>query len=317
MTESATLAGLGEFGAVGLLTRGLVAGAGVELGPGDDAAVLQPGGARVVVSTDTMVEGVHFRRDWGNGLETGRKAVAAAAADLEAMGAEPWALVVSLTAPGDLPVTWLRFFHQGVLSECELAGLQLVGGDTTRGRDVTLGMTVLGRLDGEPVTRAGARPGDVVAVRGRLGWAAAGLAVLTRGFRSPRAAVAAQLVPEVPWGAGGEARRAGASAMIDVSDGLLADLGHVARASGVSVDVEAARLEVPEVLRTVAQATGKDALGFVLTGGEDHALAACFPAAGVPDGWSVVGRVVEAGDEPAVTVDGRRWEGAQGHDHFA
>ncbi|WP_232822108.1 thiamine-phosphate kinase, partial [Desertihabitans aurantiacus] len=144
----ATLAGLGEFGVVGLITRGLPLGADVRVGPGDDAAVLAPGATDLVVTTDTMVEGVHFKRDWGSGLETGRKAVAAAAADVEAMGGRPWALVVSLSAPADLPVTWLRFFRQGVLQECELAGAQLVGGDTTRSRDIVVGVTVLGRLDG-------------------------------------------------------------------------------------------------------------------------------------------------------------------------
>ncbi|RCK71406.1 thiamine-phosphate kinase [Desertihabitans brevis] len=313
----ATLAGLGEFGVVGLITRGLPLGADVRVGPGDDAAVLAPGASDLVVTTDTMVEGVHFKRDWSSGLETGRKAVAAAAADVEAMGGRPWALVVSLSAPADLPVTWLRFFRQGVLQECELAGAQLVGGDTTRSRDVVVGVTVLGRLDGPAVTRAGARPGDVVAVRGRLGWAAAGLAVLGRGFRSPRAAVAAQLAPEVPWGAGEEARAAGATAMIDVSDGLLADLGHVCAASGVAIDLDSAAFEVPDVLQTVAAATGGDPLRLVLTGGEDHALAATFAEADVPAGWRVVGRVVTPPEaDTRVTVDGREWEGVGGHDHF-
>lgn len=311
------LAGLGEFGAIALFTRGLGAPTDVEVGPGDDAAVLDPGGARVVVSTDAMVEGVHFRREWSNGLETGRKAVAAAGADLEAMGADPWVLLLSLSAPGDLPLTWLRFFHQGVLQECEQAGLALVGGDTTRSRDITIAATVLGRLDGAPVTRSGARPGDAVAIRGRLGWAAAGLAVLGRGFRSPRAAVAAQLSPEVPWGAGAEARRAGATAMIDVSDGLLADLGHVSSASGVAIDLDSTAFELPDPIRTVAQATGADPLELVLTGGEDHALAATFAPEAVPAGWRLVGRVGEwTTDGPRVTVDGALREGSQGHDHF-
>lgn len=319
MAEQAptTLGGLGEFGAVALFTKGLSEHPGVSLGPGDDAAVLEAPG-RLVVSTDTMVEGVHFRRDWSTGLETGRKAVAAAGADVEAMGADAWTVLISLSAPADLPLTWLRFFHQGVLEECERSGFALVGGDTTRSRDVTVAVTVVGRLDGAPVTRAGARPGDEVALRGRLGWAAAGLAVLGRGFRSPRAAVAAQLAPEVPWGAGREARLAGATAMVDVSDGLLADLGHVARASSVAIDLDAAAFEVAPVLATVAQATGRDPMDFVLTGGEDHALAATFPAGTVPEGWVRVGRVAAAGpDGPLVTVDGSVREGGQGHDHFA
>ena len=125
--------------------------------------------------------------------------------------------------------------------------------------------------------RSGARTGDVVAVRGRLGWAAAGLVVLGRGFRSPRVVVEAHRVPSVSYGAGATAADAGATAMIDVSDGLLADLGHVATASGVTIDLDRSTFEVAEPLQAVAAATGTDPYALVLTGGEDHALAADLP----------------------------------------
>lgn len=309
-----SVADLGEFGLIDLIARGVPTGPGVQLGIGDDAAVLETAGRRIVCSVDTMVENVHFRRDWSSGLETGRKALAAAGADLEAMGADPLACVVALTAPADLPVTWLRFFRQGLLEESERSGLSLVGGDTTAGPVLVVSVTVLGTLDGAPVTRAGARPEDLVAVHGRLGWAAAGLRVLSRGFRSPRAAVAAQLSPEVAWGQGRVAREAGASAMIDVSDGLLADLSHLAEASGVAIDIDPDALEVPEVLRTVAAATGGDPLDLVLGGGEDHALVATFAPDAVPVGWRVIGRV-RAGD-PEVLVAGAGWTGERGHEHF-
>ena len=197
----------------------------------------------------------------------------------------------------------------------------LVGGDVTRSRDVTISVTVFGALDGRrPVRRTGAGPDQLVALVGRTGWAAAGMAVLQRGFRSPRVVVEAHRVPEVPYGQGVVAADAGATAMIDISDGLLADLGHLARASDVIVDLDLAAFEVPDVLQAVAGATGKDPYALLLTGGEDHALAACFPDAGaVPEGWRMVGRTriaVEGETAGAVLVDGRVWDGPAGWDHF-
>lgn len=315
MTEQQTIGQVGEFDLVAMVSRGVASSEHVLLGPGDDAAVLAVPSGRLVVSTDTLVEGVHFRRDWSSGIEVGRKAVAVSVADLEAMGADPLALVIGFSAPPELPVTWLRYLMQGINEECAAAGIALAGGDITRARDVTLAMTVLGDSGDRPaVTRAGARPGDVVAVCGRLGWAAAGLAVLGRGFRSPRAVVEAQKVPQVPYGQGRVAADVGATAMIDVSDGLLADLGHIADASGVAIDVESAAFAIPEPLQAVAAATGADPLTFLLTGGEDHALAATFGAPDVPDDWQIVGRVMAG--EALVTVDGALFEGDAGFVHF-
>lgn len=313
-----TLASAGEFGVIGQITRDLVMAPQVSVGPGDDGAVFLVNGS-AVTSTDMLVEGVHFRTDWSSAEEIGRKAVAVNVADLEAMGATPVAMVIGLGAPGSLPSRWVREFSTGVRMEADRAGVCLVGGDTTGARDITICVTVIGQTDGHaPVLRSGARSGQVVAVRGRLGWAAAGLAVLERGFRSPRAAVDSQRVPQVPYGAGRQAALAGATAMLDVSDGLLADLGHVAQASGVVIDLDSARFEVDEPVRAVAAATGKDAMGFVLGGGEDHALAACFEIGSVPEGWQVLGRVrePEVDEEPTVLVDGRHWEGSAGWDHY-
>jgi thiamine-monophosphate kinase len=188
----------------------------------------------------------------------------------------------------------------------------------TKARDITIAVTAMGSLDGrEPVLRSGARPGDVVAICGRLGWAAAGLAVLARGFRSPRVLVEAQKVPQVRYGAGAVAAGAGATAMIDVSDGLLADLGHVAQASGVLIELRQDAFEVAEPLQAVGAATGADPYTFVFTGGDDHALAATFAADSVPEGWLVVGRVEVADhDQTGVLVDGAVWETPAGFDHF-
>lgn len=312
-----TLATLGEFGLIAQITDGLPLGDAVVVGPGDDAAVVALTGD-LVVSTDTMVEGVHFRRDWSLAPEVGAKAVAAAVADIEAMGAVPVALVAALSAPADLPASWARQCAQGMRLEAARSGTSLVGGDTTRAPQVVITITVHGDTRGERVvTRAGARPGQAVALCGRVGWAAAGLRVLLKGFRSPRAVVEAQRSPQVPYGEGRRAADAGASAMIDVSDGLIADLGHVARASGVVVDLRSAAFEVPDPIAAVGAATGADPLALMLSGGEDHALVATFDPDDVPDGWLVVGEVTGRSDEPTVLVDGEPWQGERGHDHFS
>lgn len=309
-----TVRSLGEFGVIGRITQHLSNAPAVSVGPGDDAAVFLVNGSSVA-SVDVLVEGVHFRRDWVGARSLGRRAVAVAAADVEAMGAHQGMVLVGLCLPQDTEISWIDDVAAGLREECDLAGASLVGGDLTRGDQVVISVTVMGETQGgDPVLRSGARPGDVVAIRGRLGWSAGGLAVLSRGFRSPRALVEAYQLPQVPYGAGVQARLAGATSMIDVSDGLLADLGHIAEASGVGIDLDAARFEIPEPLHAVAAATGADPLGFVLTGGEDHALAATFPLGSVPPEWQVVG-VVSEGD-PVVLVDGAAYDGPTGWDHF-
>jgi thiamine-monophosphate kinase len=312
--DANTVGSLGEFTIISRITKGLPVAPAVSVGPGDDAAVFLVNGSSVS-SVDVLVEGVHFRRDWVPADLLGRRAVAVAAADIEAMGAYQSSVLVGLTVPTELPVSWIDDLARGIRMECEAAGAALVGGDLTRGRDVVISVTVMGETrGGEPVLRSGAQPGHVVAYRGRLGWSGAGLAVLSRGFRSPRVLVEAYQLPQVPYGAGAEARLAGASAMIDVSDGLLADLGHVAEASQVCIDLDSARFDIPDPLHAVAAATGVDPLRFVLTGGEDHALVATFPLGSVPPEWQVVGVVTEA--EPSVLVDGRVYDGTPGWDHF-
>lgn len=312
-----TLADLGEFGLIARVTTDRVQPASTLLGPGDDAAVVAAPDGRVVACTDVLVEAVHFRFDWSNPQQVGRKAAAANLADVAAMGAVPTGLLVGLACPRDTPVAVLEGLAAGLWEEAGLVGAGVVGGDVASGPAVMLSVTALGSLQGrEPVTRGGARPGDVVALCGRIGWAAAGLAVLHKGFRSPAVVVGAHRVPEPPYSAGPQAAVAGATAMIDVSDGLLADLGHVAAASGVAIDVATSAFAVAPRLAEVASALGVDPMGWLLTGGEDHALAATFPAGtALPDGWSVIGAVT--GGEPGVLVDGEPYDGAAGWDHFA
>ncbi len=310
------IAELGEFELIDLITAGLGRGDQVLIGTGDDAAVLRLRGD-LAVSTDTMVENVHFRRDWSSANDVGRKAVAACVADAEAMGAVGVGVVVALSAPGELEVDWFTEFAAGVREECDNAGVSLVGGDLTRAEQIVITVTVLADLAGrEPLRRSGAQGGDQVAFCGRLGWAAAGLAVLTRGFRSPRAVVVAQRVPEPPYGQGVVAAQAGAHSLIDVSDGLLADLGHIAAASAVQIELDSAAFEIAEPQQAVAAALGGgNPLVYQLTGGEDHALVGTFPPGRVPSGWTVIGRVTAG---PAqVLVDGAAPDfGAPGWEHF-
>ena len=309
-----TLADTGEFGLVEALARVFPQGEQVLLGPGDDAAVVAFPDGRVVVSTDVLVETRHFRRDWASALDIGHRVAAANLSDINAMGGRATALTVGLAAPADLPTAWALDLARGIAEECALVGASVVGGDLTSGDQVVVAVTALGSVAGDPVRRSGARPGDVVALAGRQGWAAGGLAVLTRGFRSPRKLVDAYRRPEPPYAAGAQAADHGATAMIDVSDGLLADLGHVARASGVAVDVRSGAFEVPEPLQAVGAALGTDPMRYILTGGDDHALAAAFPGdVTLPEGWLRIGAVSEG---EGITVDGANYDGPAGHTHF-
>jgi len=311
----ATLADVGEFALIEMLTSRFEQGPAVFLGPGDDAALVRMPKGHVVVSTDLLVENRHFRREWSPAYDIGRRAVAQNLADISAMGGSTVALTIGVAAPPDLPAQWLLDLGQGLADEAAVVGASIVGGDLTGGDAVAISVTVLGECAAAPVRRGGARPGDIVAVAGRLGWSAAGLAILKRGFRSPRVLVEAFRRPEPPYAAGPAAAAAGATAMIDVSDGLVADLGHLCAASGVAIDIDTSTLEVAEPMTAVGAALGVDPLGFVLAGGEDHALAATFPAdAALPEGFRRIGAVT-AGE--AVTVDGASFEGAGGHDHFA
>jgi thiamine-monophosphate kinase len=296
--------------------------------------------SRVVATTDLLVEGRHFRRDWSGPFDIGCKAAAQNLADVAAMGASPTAVLVGLATPGDLAVAWAEDLARGLAEECGRAGAHVAGGDVSRADSIMIAITALGDLGGrEPVTRGGAHPGDLLAVAGRLGRSAAGLALLESGRAGSERAeserdgsgraegedpaepgalaglVASHRRPRPPYPCGPEAADLGATSMIDISDGLLADLDHVADASGVLIDVETSRLPVDPALPAAARALEADWLRWVLTGGEDHALAATFPpGTGLPGHWTVIG-TVRAGR--GVTVDSRRAEGRGGWDHFS
>jgi thiamine-monophosphate kinase len=309
----ATISEVGEFPLIDRLREVLAQGDHVLVGPGDDAAVLRIRNGHVVVSTDLLVEGRHFRRDWVSAGDIGHRAAAANLSDINAMGGRAHSLTIGLAAPRDLPAQWAVGFAQGFAEECGIVGASVVGGDLTSSDQLMIAVTVLGSCTRSPVLRSGAEPGDVLALCGRQGWAAGGLAVLGRGFRSPRVLVEAYRRAAPPYDAGPVAAEAGATSMIDVSDGLLADARHLADESGVAIDVRRDAFEIPEPLNAVGAATGVEPVSLILGGGEDHSLLATFPTADVPAAWTVIGSVAEGS---GVTVDGAAYDGPTGWTHF-
>jgi thiamine-monophosphate kinase len=305
----------GEFGLIARITARLGVDPAVLVGPGDDAAVVAAPDGRVVATTDALVAGRHFRRDWASPVDVGHRAAAANLADIAAMGAYPTALLVALCTPPELELAWVDGLADGLAAEAGLVGARVVGGDVSASPTLTIVVSALGDLAGAaPVTRGGARPGDVLAMAGRIGHAAAGLTVLSRGFRSPKLLVDAYRRPQVPYPAGPAAAALGATAMIDVSDGLLADAGHVATASGVAVDIHRDAFPLPDPLRNAAEALGVDPYDWVLAGGDDHPLVATFPDGTLlPPDWRVIGEVREGS---GVTVDGKPYPGPAGWDHL-
>ncbi len=306
----------------------------VAVGHGDDAAVLDLDGRLVVVAVDVVVEGVHFTRGVSTAGDVGWKAVAVNVSDLAAMGARPDAAVVGLCRPGDVDVAEVERLYAGMSEACTRWGLRLVGGDTVRADALALSVTVFGRLAAKrPVTRSGARPGDALVVVGSLGGPAAAVAGLAAGVTVDPRHLAAHRRPRALVEAGCVLAQGGASAMIDVSDGLGADLGHICAASGVRARVRADALPLDEGLRDAAAALGADPLDLACGGGEDFALLATVPeqdaprlaaAAGAAEGVAaaVIGEVVAAvADEPVAELlhaDGTTADlSALGYDHYA
>jgi len=327
--EDLTVADLGEDALLAMVFPRLPAGAATVLGPGDDAALVSAPDGRVVVSTDVLVEGHHFRREWSTGEDVGWRAAVQNLADVAAMGARPTALVVGLVCPADLPVGWVLDLADGMARACGTS-IGVVGGDLSGGGEVVVAVTVLGDLDGRaPVRRDGARAGDVVAHAGVRGRSAAGLALLDAGADRVRFAdlVRAYRRPVAPLAAGVAAGEAGATAMLDVSDGLLRDAGRLARASGVVLDLAPTAEAFPADLAALAAAAahlGVSAEPWVLGGGEDHGLLATFPAdVLLPPEFRAVGRVLAVGDPAAsgapagaVLVAGAAPAVGPGWDHF-
>ena len=292
VARPATVAGVrGEFDLIALLRErieaaGAGAGSRVVLGSGDDAAVTEPGGA-TATSVDAIVDGVHFRRQTFPPGAIGAKALASALSDLAAMGAEPGEAYVQLGLPGDLEERDVVGIADGIAACAATAGVAIVGGDIVRSPVLFLAVTVVGHAPGAErfVSRAGAGPGDALLITGPLGGAAAGLMLLdgTVGASAvPRAPAgklrARQLEPSPRLEAGRVLAELGATAMIDISDGLAADAAHLAARSGVRARIEADRVPAQAGVEAIAEAAGLAASDLVLGGGEDYELLAAVPA---------------------------------------
>ncbi len=286
---------MGEFELLEAIRRRLPRGdSRVRLGSGDDAAIVMPGGA-TATSVDALVDGVHFKREWCSLEQIGAKALAVALSDLAAMGAEPGEAYAVLGVPDDLDEDGCLALLTGMTRLAGETGTILAGGDVTRAPALTLAMTVVGHAAAAEdfVTRSGARPGDTLVVTGELGGAAASLLLKRESADVPslmhpcgpisdgtsEALVARQLEPSPRLGAGKALAAAGASAMIDLSDGLGGDAGHVATASGVGLRIDAATLPIQAGVAEVAEAHGRDPLELATAGGEDYELLAALPRA--------------------------------------
>jgi thiamine-monophosphate kinase len=299
--QNNTLANLGESESLRRTIGKLIQGEYAIVGPGDDAAVVKNTDGRFVVTTDTMIEGHDFNLEWSTGFDLGFKAIASNVADVAAMGAKPTALVVAIALPGDTQISWLEEFADGLNAGLtQLApGASVVGGDLARADQVFISVTAHGDLEGlEPVLRSGAKPGDILAVAGTLGKAAAGLELLQSVILDAKHAfddlVSIQLRPTPPIPAGVLANKAGATAMLDVSDGLTKDASRIAKASGVTIQIDkSALLGFEAVLELAALRLEVSPENWVLFGGEDHALLATFPSSSdIPKEFKPIGRVL-------------------------
>jgi thiamine-monophosphate kinase len=285
---------------------------------GDDCAVFEIGDSTWVAASDMLTHGHHFK-DWAQPESVGYKAVAVNASDVAAMGGTPRFVLTSGGAPD--PDTALRCF-EGVAEACEKFGVYPLGGDTTRADTLTVDVAILGELATRPVLRSGAKPGDLLVVTGELGAGAAGLLVLEQNITGYQRLVRRYLRPEPRLEAGRVAANLGASAMIDLSDGLASDVRRVCDRSGMGCNVDLDLLPVEDDAKELARSLGHDPPVLAATGGEDYELLISAPervldalaqSVGVP--LTVIGEVTQGdfafrrGDEIV--------EGLSGWDHFA
>lgn len=329
------LADLSESQVLDLVFPRLTSNDHVLLGPGDDTALLAIPSGRVLATTDAMVRGQDWRDEWSTGTDVGHKLTAANCADIAAMGGVASGLLVALAADPATESRWVREVTDGIVAEGQHVGAALIGGDLSSAAPgtVVISMTALGFLPGAgPVRRDGARPGDVVAVTGTLGRSDAGLQLLAGIGRQvsadalsrdgervvgdlsarERELINAHRRPTPPYRQGPVAAAAGASAMIDLSDGLSRDADRIARASGVRLRLDTAALREDVDALTPALNTD-DAWSAVLHGGEEHSLLATYPEhAHVPPGWRVIGEIDEG---QGVWLDDQQLP-IRGWDHF-
>ena len=284
---------------------------------GDDCAVLEIGGSTWVAASDMLVSGHHFE-DWATPEDVGYKAVAVNASDVASMGGTPRFVLASGGAPG--PEIALRC-SQGILEACEGFGIYPLGGDTTRADALTVDVAILGELATRPVLRSGASPGDLLAVTGELGASAAGLLALERGMTGPERLIRRCLRPEPRLGAGRVAARLGATAMIDLSDGLASDVRHLCDQSGAGCMVDLDLLPIKDDTRELARSLERDPEILAATGGEDYELLVCVPepvldalAGDLEVPLTLIGQITQS--DVVFTREGEPVEGLSGWNHF-
>jgi thiamine-monophosphate kinase len=316
----------GEFSLIAALAKELsrVPSRAVELGIGDDAAILRAGKERVVVTVDDQVQGVHFELGWLSANDVGYRALQAAASDLAAMGAEPLAAVASLHVPPGFPAASLSQLARGQARAARELGCPIVGGNVTRDTRLSLSTTVLGRVVGRPILRRGARSGDELWVLGELGLARAGWLLHERRPRLPARLSGIAKRARAAWARpraridDGRALRGRAHAALDVSDGLAGDVRHLAEASGVKAVIEAGKLAllVSKELAGLGDVLGEPGVSLALRGGEDYALLAAGPRARRPPGAKVVGRIERGRGSELELETGQRLALGPGFDHL-
>ncbi len=315
--REATAARAGEAGLLGLIARWLGRQEGISglvRGVGDDCAVARPAGRRELLTVDAFVEGVHFSPRWLSPRDAGWKALAANVSDIAAAGGVPACALVSLELPPALRVSWLRGFYSGLLSCARAFGVAVAGGNISRSSHFAAHIALTGRAGARIAGRGGARPGDVLAVTGKLGGSLSGLLCLRRGIRgsAARAAVRRHLHP-VPRVAAGVALARVAHAVVDISDGLVHEANLLAASSGVRVYIDAMKVPVHPAARILAPRLRRSPAALALASGEEYELLAALPPARVPRPLAVVGRV-ERGR--GVRVSGAVGAATAGFDHF-
>lgn len=318
--------GLGEFELIAELARelGQTRSRAVELGIGDDAALVRLGRERLVATVDDQVESVHFDLRWLSLLDVGYRSLQAAASDLAAMGAEPLVALASLHVPARLPTTALRQLARGQARAATELACPIVGGNVTRGPLLSISTTVLGRAAKRPLLRSGARAGDELWLLGELGLARAGLLLHQQRPRLPARLRGIATRAKRAWArpqaqiAGGRALAGRARAAIDVSDGLSGDVAHVAQASGVKAVLEARLISrlMSAPLAELADLLGEPAVALALRGGEDYALVGVGPKARRPARAKVIGRIERGRGCELELENGQRWPLGPGFDHL-
>jgi thiamine-monophosphate kinase len=284
---------------------------------GDDCAVLEIGDSMWAAASDMLVSGHHFE-DWAAPEDVGYKAVAVNASDVAAMGGTPRFVLSSGGAPD--PETALRC-SEGVVEACQRFGVYPLGGDTTRADALTIDVAILGELATQPILRSGASPGDLLAVTGELGASAAGLLALERGMTGPERLIRRCLRPEPRLEAGRIAARLGATAMIDLSDGVASDVRHVCDRSGAGCIVDLDLLPIKTDTRELASSLEHDPEILAATGGEDYELLICAPgpvldalAKNVEVPLTLIGQITES--DVVFMHKGDPVEGLTGWNHF-